>query len=457
MKIAVVGGAGTRVPLLVLGLLRFHQELGTREVALWDVNPEKGPMIARICEALIRRYQIPLRVYLAGSVEEAFDGADFVICSIRVGGAAGRIADESIALAHGVLGQETVGPGGWAMALRTIPPMLEYTRLMERRAPRAWLVSFTNPVGIILQATLAQGAERVLGVCDTPRELFEMMSHELGVEGERAFFDYFGLNHLGWVRQVLVDGQDVLAPLFDETRRLAKFYRVPLFEPAFLQEHRLIPTEYVYFYYRTRHAVEKIQRQETTRGRMVAQQEDELFRQLANDGGDPDRTLRAYEDYLAQREGTYFQLESGESLGVRQEDSDKMRRELYQRAAGYERIGVDVMRAIRCHQPTVMPLDVANRGSIDGLEASDAVEVPSVIDANGGRPLAVGAVPAAVRDLFFQVKDYERLTVEAAREGSMTLAVDALAANPLVRDRALAQALAEEYRAAHQPWLDYLR
>lgn len=456
MKVAVVGGAGTRVPLLVLGLLRFHRELATSEVALWDTKPDRAPAIARICEALTEHYQIPLKVRLARSLEETFDGAGFIICSIRVGGAAGRIADESIALDHGILGQETVGPGGCAMALRTIPPMLEYARLMAQHAPKAWLVSFTNPVGIILQAMVTQGARRVLGVCDTPREMFEVIAHELGVESQRAFFDYFGLNHLGWVRQVLVEGEDVLAPVFDQPERLARFYRAPLFDPAFLQELRLVPTEYVYFYYRAQDALEKIRRQGTTRGRMVAQQEEELFARVG-DETDPEKTLRAYEDYLARRDSTYFQLEAGESLQVQQEELDHMRKKLYQRAAGYERIAVDVMRAIRGHQPTVMPLDLANQGSVDGLEAQDAVEVPCVVDANGARPLAVGAVPAAVQKLFFGVKEYERLTVQAALEGSLAKAVDALAANPLVPDRECARSLAEKYRAAHQPWLDYLR
>ncbi len=454
MKLAILGGAGTRVPLVVLGLLRFHQELGTEEVALWDVNREREPAIAGICEALTKRYESPLKIRSARSVDEALEGADFVICSIRVGGAAGRIADEQIALKHGTLGQETVGAGGWAMALRTIPPMMDYVRALERLAPQAWLVSFTNPVGIILQAVQAEASQRVIGVCDTPRELFELMARELQVESSRAFFDYLGLNHLGWVRRVLVEGRDVLAPAFAEPERLARFYRVPLFEPSFLRQLGLVPTEYLYFYYRAQHAIEKIRRQGTTRGRMVAEQEKELFAQV---GTDPQTTLTAYENYLGQREGTYFQLETGESQAVGVEAVERARRELYERAAGYERIAVDVMRAIRTNRPTVMPLDVPNQGSLDELEADDAVEVPCLIDSNGARPLAVGATPPAVRSLVLEVKNYERLTVKAAIEGSMPQAVEALAANPLIHNRTLAQKLAAEYKSAHRPWLDYLR
>lgn len=455
MKVTILGGAGTRVPLIVLGLLRFHEELPTEEVALWDVNPEREPVVARICWALTQRYQIPLKILPARSAEEALEGAAFVISSIRVGGAASRIADEAVALAHGTFGQETVGAGGWAMALRTIPPMMDYVRAVQRLAPQAWLLNFTNPVGIVLQALLATGSERVIGVCDTPRELFESLARELKIESGKAFFDYFGLNHLGWVRRVLVEGRDLLAPLFEQPERLAHLYPVPLFEPRFLQQLRLLPTEYLYFYYRAEEAARTIRRQATTRGQMVGEQERWLFAQLGQDTSDPEKILSAYESYLARRTATYLHLETG--VPSSEGEIEKARRELYTRAAGYERVAVDIMRAVRSYRATVMPVDVANAGSIDELSAEDAVEVPCLIDSNGARPLAVGSIPGAVRSLLLQVKDYERLTAQAALEGSAARAVQALAANPLIRDRAQAEKLAAEYRRVHRPWLDYLR
>lgn len=457
MKISILGGSGTRVPLVMLGLLRFHDDLDVDELALWDVNREREPLIVQLCEALTRRYQIPIKVRSAGSAEEALEGSRFVLCSIRVGGTAGRITDETIALAEGTLGQETVGAGGWAMALRTIPPMLDYGRLIERVAPEAWLLNFTNPVGIILQAMQVAGIKRVIGVCDTPREMFEGVARELNIQSGSAFFDYFGLNHLGWLRRVVVNGEDRLAPLFTDPARLRRCYHLPLFEPDFLQQLGLLPTEYVYFYYRAQEATEKIQREATTRGRMVAEQEKDLFTQLEREAGNPEKILAAYESYLARRDATYFHLETGESLGVDDREIEAKRSELYERAAGYERIAVDVMRAICTNQPTVMPVDVANQGAIPELEAHDAVEVPCVIDANGARPLAVGRVPEGVRSLLLKVKEYERLTVQAAIEGSAVLAVDSLAANPLIRDRQQAEKLVAAYRAAHQPWLDYLQ
>ena len=454
MKVALLGGAGTRVPLVVSGLLRSRANLPCEELALWDPNHERQAAIAAVCDAMVRRSLTALRITLAGSAERAISGADFILCSIRVGGAEARIKDERIALADGLLGQETIGPGGWAMALRSIPAVLEYARLAERVAPRAWLLNFTNPVGIVQQALLAAGVQRAIGICDTPREMFENAARELGIETDRAFFDYFGLNHLGWVRRILVDGKDLLPQLLAQPQKVANIYHVPLFEEQYLQSTRLLPTEYVYFYLHADEAAAKLKRAGTTRGEAVAEQERKFFAALAAANGDGARMLERYDDYLAERHATYFRLETGES--VSQRDLAQARSELYQKAAGYDRIAVDVMRAIAGNQRAVFPVDVANQGAIADLPANDAVEVPCEIDARGACPLPVGCVPESVRALLTQVKEYERLTAQAALQGSLELAAEALRANPLVGDRVDPMNLAQAYRDAH-PHLEYLR
>ncbi len=455
MKLAIIGGAGARVPLVLVGLLRFHQDLHTDEVVLWDTNDDRQKMINRICAGMLERYSAPTRVRTGKTLEDTLEGADFIIASIRVGGIQTRVLDEQIALSHGVLGQETVGPGGWAMALRTIPPILKYAQLAEKIAPRSWLLNFSNPVGIVLQALLQAGVQRTIGVCDTPRELFESAAAQLKVPSEQAFFDYLGLNHLGWVRSIQVNGKDRLPDLLSSPDQLNHLYHVPLFTPDYLRNLKLLPTEYVYFYLNASDAVAKLKKASKTRGQMVAQQEDELFRAIASAGDDTRQVVAAYDNFLASRNATYFQLETGAKV-----DEEKMQtahRELYEKSAGYERIAVDVMRAIASNRPKVFPVDVANNGAIDDLGLRDAVEVPCVIDSNGARPLAVGSVPEEVRSLLLQVKQYERLTAQAALEGSARIAKQALAANPLVGDSALADAVGAEYLAAHKPYLDYLQ
>ena len=454
MKLTIIGGAGTRVPLVVAGLLRFHDELPIESLSLWDVDGERQLLIRRVCEAMVERSGAALKIRTGGTLEEAAEGADFVICSIRVGGAASRIQDEKIALSHGVLGQETVGPGGWAMALRSIPALLKYARTVEKAAPRAWMLNFTNPVGIVQQALLAAGISRVIGVCDTPRELFESVANELGVASRSAFFDYLGLNHLGWVRSVLVDGKDRLQDLLSDTNRLEHLYHVPLFDPDYLRQLCLLPTEYVYFYLQANRAFEQLSRAARTRGQMVEEQEKHLFSVLASDSSEPAQLLSAYDSFLANRNATYFQVETGAEVGAQK--LQRAHRELYEKASGYERIAIDVMRAIASNTPAVFPLNVANDGSMDELATRDAVEVPCLIDGNGARPLAVGAIPEAVRSLLLHTKVYERLTARAALERSATVATEALFSNPLVGSRQLAQQLADEYRNAHRPYLEYL-
>lgn len=454
MKITLLGGAGTRVPLVVSGLLRSQAELPCRELALYDPNRERQAAIAAVCDAMIRRAGATLKITVCDSAEHALDGADFILCSIRVDGAQGRISDERIALSHDLLGQETVGPGGWAMALRSIPAVLEYARMALRVAPRAWLLNFTNPVGIVLQALVSIGIDRVIGICDTPREMFENAAGQLGIDTSKAFFDYFGLNHLGWVRRIVVNGKDVLPDLLAQPSKIAHVYHVPLFDQQYLDRTRLLPTEYVYFYLHGDEAAAKLKSAGQTRGEAIARQEHNFFAAVAAANGDADRMLDAYDSYLAERHATYFRLETANA--PTRTDVARARAELYQKAAGYDRIAVDVMRAISSNQLAVFPVDVANNGAISDFAPDDAVELPCEIDSRGARPLPFGPIPDVVRPLLMQVKEYERLTARAALTGSLKLAAEALRTNPLVGDRVDALQLAREYRDA-LPALGYLR
>ncbi len=455
MKVAIIGGAGARVPLLTSGFLRFQDDLRIDEITLWDIHETRRQMAARVSRAMVGRHGGKLNVSLPETLQEALENASFVVSSIRVGGTAGRIQDETIALKHGTLGQETVGAGGFCLALRTIPVMIDYARQVTRHAPQAWLLNFTNPVGIISQALLEAGqGDRTVGICDTPREQFESLAHALDIPLDNAFFDYVGLNHLGWVRRILSQGTDRLPELLASDERLANAYRIPLFEISFLRRLQLLPTEYLYYYYDPERARRETTARGSTRGQLVLRLEEELTQAVASHPDRPESVLEAYDRYLASRNASYMAVETGGR--VDEETIARAREHLYSSAAGYDRIAIDVMRAIRNHRPTVMPVDVANQGAIPDLEAADAVEVPCVIDSNGARPLAAGSLPEQVRELVLQVKRYERLTVRAALEESRDLAEQALAANPILESREQAGAILREYRKAHAPHLDYL-
>jgi 6-phospho-beta-glucosidase len=423
VKIAVIGGGGVRTPLLVNGLA--HSDLPIGEIALFDTDRERLAAIAPIA----RGYFDGVRAY--DDVRKAVSEAAFVFVSIRAGGVAARARDEATAIAHGVVGQETVGPAGFAMAMRTIPHAIEYARIVADASLRAWIVNFTNPVGIVTQA-MRQVTPRVIGICDTPTELFEETARVLGLDASRCFFDYFGLNHLGWLREVSCRGLPQLWRLWADAGRAPSVYRARLFDAAFLRELRLLPTEYLFYYYRPDRALENLTRAGQTRGAAIAALTERLFQDLASAGAD---TRGVYERYLAERSSTYMQAESGSLTPLPPPAAAVL--------TGYDKIALAVVRAIHANAHTILPLNVRNGSALPDLEPDDIVEVPCVVGANGARPLAVGPVPTQVRDLLLRVRHYERLTVRAAVTRTHADAVEALTANPLVGERTIAERLVD--------------
>jgi 6-phospho-beta-glucosidase len=455
MKVTIIGGAGVRVPLLTGGLAR--SDLRISQIDLYDIDQERQAVIADLAQ----RMAPGVRVTSAGTPEAAIAGADFVITSIRMGGAAQRAKDEAACIALGTIGQETIGPTGFAMAVRTIPTMVEYGRLVARLAPRAWMINFSNPVSLITQGVHQETDARLIGICDTPMEMFEDAAHALGLPATACGYDYFGLNHLGWLRDVLFEGKGELHRIWDDEKRLQSAYRSPLFETERLRELRLLPTEYLYYYYRPDVALANMKRSGSSRGQAVAKLTDEFFRGLTpsgdrSEGSDPhaeSRTesegsdpyagarkgqtpsgssagsdpLATYQQYLAARDGSYMQIETGASTPRIKPDWAEL--------SGYDRIALMTMRAIVHNQGAIIPLDVANRGTLPFLEDEDIVEVPCRVDKDGPVPQVVAPIPDHPRELIERVKIYERATVKAALTGDRAQLVDALALNPLVSSR----------------------
>jgi 6-phospho-beta-glucosidase len=424
MKIAVIGGAGVRTPLLVSGLV--DSDLPIDQLSLYDQDQDRLQIIGRLAEVMSGR-----SVDRCTSVAECIRGADFVFTSIRVGGIERRVHDEAVAQRHGIAGQETVGPAGFAMAVRTIPHMVRYAEEIARIAPGAWTINFTNPVGMVTEAMRTVNG-RVIGICDTPTELFEEAARTLDLPSEKCYFDYFGLNHLGWLREVYFNGVPQLQRLWSDPPRLRAVYRVPLFEPAFLQELRLLPTEYVFYYEQPALAFDNLRRAGSGRGQII----EALTRALFEDLALPDADLVSrYKAYLYARSAGYMQLESGSTVPSAPSAATGL--------SGYDRIALGVLRAIHFNTNTIIPLSVGNRGTIPSLLDEDVVEVPCVVNANGARPLHVGHVPERVAPLLARVRDYERLTVRAALTQSVEAARDALARNPLVPEGVIDRLVAD--------------
>jgi 6-phospho-beta-glucosidase len=426
MKIAIIGGAGIRVPLLVTGLVQ--SDLPISEIVLYDIDRERLDIIAGL--ALQMSPGAIIRAAL--SPEHAVDGASFVITSIRVGGAAQRARDEATAMAHDVIGQETVGAAGFAMAVRSIPPMIDYGRLIAQRAPRAWMINFTNPVSIITQAVHQHTDARIIGICDSPMELFEDAAHAIGLPADVCSFDYFGLNHLGWLREISLEGEPQLHRIWDSDEKLLSAYRSPLFEPEMLRRLQLLPSEYLYYYYRPEVALENVKRAGLGRGQLVEKLTGEFFRSA----GSAERLVDLYRGYLERRDASYMQLETASAPRVKPEWSE---------LSGYDRIAYFTIRAIVMNRGDKIPLNVANRGTLPFLDPDDIIETPCRVVDTGPQPLAVAEVPAVARTLIERVKIYERATITAALTRDPEQLTDALALNPLIPSRDVAKQLVTAY------------
>jgi 6-phospho-beta-glucosidase len=454
VKLAVIG-TGVRTPLLLHGLASGASGLPVDEVVLHDTDGERLEVMAALGAHLSEGWGSGLKLRAETDPAGALSGADFVFAAIRVGQERARALDERIPLAHGVLGQETTGPGGFAMALRTIPAMLKYAALIERVAPGALLVNFTNPVGIILQAITAQSSVRAVGVCDTPTGMRRAVARLLGVPGNALHVDYVGLNHLGWMRRILVDGRDRTSEVihrYEELRALGHGWE--LFDADLVRTLGLLPNEYLYFYYHRDRAVESILASGGTRGEQLAELNSALWTALrdAIGRGDPEAAEAAWTRATRTRRGTYLARERGDPAV---EPAAALDQSVFE-GEGYEGLAVAVMTAVGRRIPAPLILNVPNRGAIAGMSHDDVVEVTCMADGNGAHPLSQGEVPAEAWALLAPVKEYERLTVDAALTGSYRTALRALAVHPLVGSFDVAKAILDDYLAAHAEHLGYL-
>ena len=258
MKLTLLG-SGVRAPFVLRGLAAGQDDLDLDEVVLHDRDPERLELMTALGAHFCETWGARFAVRGEPDPREAVEGARFVFSAIRPGQEVARAVDEEVPLKHGVLGQETTGPGGFAMALRTIPAMLDWAHLIEEAAPDALVVNFTNPVGIVMQALHDHADVRAVGICDGPISMQRSVAAFLGLPREQVHADYFGLNHCGWIHRVLVDGRDRLPEIidrFEELQTADEQWR--LFEPPLVRAIGMLPMEYLYFYYYRDQAVANI-------------------------------------------------------------------------------------------------------------------------------------------------------------------------------------------------------
>jgi 6-phospho-beta-glucosidase len=466
MKLTVLGGGGVRIPAMVKAVLGGPVP-GSRpaidRIELFEPDPLRRESVGRLSGELASALGRPDAVRVTADAEEALTGADYVFSAIRVGGDSARIVDEQVALERGLVGQETTGPGGCAMALRTIPVALQYCRLIAKLAPGATLMNFTNPAGIITQAISSHGGVPVVGVCDTPSSTLDTLARFLGVLPSQLTFSYGGLNHLGWISSVSVDGTERIEELvarYDELR--AYDHKFAAFDSSLVRRLGCVPTEYLYYFYEPAGYVAGVTRAGRTRGADVLAFNERLTAGVLKGfsaGGFAD-AWNAYSAVMAERHETYMRLDIDGSTESSAKSADSAEGEAEGEAAcevgGYEGVALRIIDGLSGAAPARLIVNTRNGPTHGFLDPSDVVEVNALVDAQGVAPLAAQPVPASVRGLIEQVKEYERGIVEAAVTGDAGLAAIALSQHPLVPGVTVARDLIAAYRERHGALLAHL-
>jgi 6-phospho-beta-glucosidase len=394
VKLAVVGGGSTYTPELVAGLARERERLDLTDVVLHDIDAERREVVGGLAKRMLDAAGYDGALAVTDELDRALDGASFVLIQLRVGGQQARLSDETIPLACGCIGQETTGAGGLGKALRTVPVVLGIANsVRELAADDAWIVDFTNPVGIVTRSLLDAG-HRAVGLCNVAIGFQRSCARILGVEPERVLVDQVGLNHLTWVRRLLVDGTDVLPDLIaDDGEELVAGTDIPR---DLVERLGAVPSYYLRYFYRHDDVLA-----EQLTGKPRAAEVAEIERELLELYRDPNLTTKP--KLLEQRGGAY-----------------------------YSEAATQLVASLASDTGDVQVVDVRNGGTLAGLAADDAVEVPARITARGPEPIEQPPLAPELLGLTQHVAAYERLASRAAIEGDRGLVYKALLAHPLV-------------------------
>jgi len=444
-KLTYIGGGGVRTPLVIFGVGEAADAVDAEELVLYDPDAARMKVMAAVGRAAVQMAGGHLKVRETSSFADAIDGARFVMHSIRVGGIAGRAQDEAACVRHGFCGQETTGIGGAAMAFRTVPVAIRHAREVAERCPNAWFISFTNPAGLITQAISDHTAAKVVGICDTPNHMFHRIADALGVPYDQVQCDYVGLNHLGWIRKITVNGEDVTDSILEDDNLLAQFYAVPMFDPAMIRALRLIPTEYLYFYYERSKALAMQRRSETTRGVEIEKLNEVLLRDLARleSEGSAEQLVERYSSYLNRRSGSYMRVE-GKGGSAFDPAIDSLKWDPFRTAHGYHKVAVNMMSALTGAKPASCILNVRSGGAVKDLGADEIAEMSCDVSRDRITPLPVGALPNAVQGLVHSVKGYERAAIQAALDNDPSQRRKSLLLHPAIGEWGTTEAVADE-------------
>lgn len=425
LKIAIIGGGSSYTPELIEGFINRHHELPIEEIWLVDIEEgkEKLEIVGNLAKRMVEKSGINCQVYLTLDREKAIEGANFIVTQLRVGQLDARIVDERIPLSHGMLGQETNGAGGFGKALRTIPVILDICKDIEKLAPNAWLINFTNPAGIITEAVLRYTDIKIVGLCNVPVGMRKSVANIL--KSDDFLFHMVGLNHYVWGKHVYYKGEDVLPKLLPELLKSDEFNPkniedIPFIEAQILAT-KMMPCPYHKYYYLTDDELEHQlgdYKNNGTRAEVVKKVERELF--------------ELYKDPNLKEKPKQLELRGG---------------------AYYSDAACELINGIYNDKRTYMVVNIENNGTINCLPQKSSIETTCLITNAGPIPLNCEELSVSAQGELRILKSFEQLTIEAALEGSYSNALQALTINPLVRSGKVAKTILDEILEANKEYL----
>lgn len=407
LKIAVIGGGSSYTPEIIEGFIKRKEELPIDEICLVDIKEgeEKFRIVGNLAKRMIKKAGLNTKLVLTLDRKEALENADFVTTQFRVGGLDARVRDERFPLKYNVLGQETVGPGGLAKAFRTIPVILDICKDIKELCPKAWLINFTNPSGLVTEAVSKYTDTKCIGLCNVPIHMKMDVASMLNVSSKDLFIEFIGLNHLVWGRKVWYKGTDVTSQVIENLKDGASLTMKNISDlkwpPEFLDALGMIPCPYHRYYYMT--------------DRLLKEEKD-----AAENKGTRAEQVKEIERKL-------FELYKDENLDVKPVELEKRGGAYYSDAA------VSLISAIYNNKKEIHTVNIRNNGVIRGIPDDSIIETNCMVDSKGATPLIItGELEEKVLGLIQSVKSYEILAVEAAVTGDKSKAIMALTNNPLI-------------------------
>lgn len=421
LKIAIIGAGSSYTPELIEGFIKRKKELTVDSICFMDINRPKAEIVCALCRRMFEASGMDTRLVFTEDLSEAVRDADYVLGQVRVGGLDARINDEKIPLKYGLLGQETTGVGGFMKAMRTIPVIMDVAHAIEKFAPTAWFINFSNPSGLIAEAVLNNTGVRMIGLCNAPINMLKNAKKLLPGGTKEFSYDFIGLNHLCWITGIYADGRELLNEMIaseDGVNAIEKAFGFT-FKPGVLSATRGIPTGYLNYYYYREEQIKKCQEAEKTRGEVCKEIEASLLELYKN----PELKTKPVE--LEKRGGA-----------------------LYSEAA------VSLIDAIENDKNEVHVVDVLNRGAYGFMGNNDAVEVKCIVNKDGASPIRYGPFDNMyIIGLMQAVKAYEKLAVKAGLEGDYSAALAALMVHPLIGDYTKAKGALDELLAVNREYL----